>query len=245
MIKNGFRGFMPQTAEFFMGIAFNNNKEYFEMHRHEFELYIKQPLLCIAKDIQPLMDKIDDELETRPMQDKALARIRRDTRFSKDESPYRDYLWLGYKRIGEANNQSIVFYVSVSAFEVKWGMGLRAPHKPCMDKVRTQILNKPAKFKEALKAIDFEDRFTKVGQEYKRPVVKHDDKVIADWCNRKNFAVVHGQVFDSKVFEPSLVQEIMDDFIKLAPLYRLLRGLPDTHKKLSKTETSSIKEEQS
>ena len=228
-----------------MGVAFNNNKEYFEMHRHEFELYVKQPLLCIAKDIQPLMDKIDDELETRPMQDKALARIRRDTRFSKDKSPYRDYLWLGYKRTGEANNQSIVFYVSVSAFEVKWGMGLRSPYKPCMDKVRTHILNKPAKFKKALNAIYFENRFTNVGQEYKRPVVKHDDKVIADWCNRKNFAVVHSQVFDSRVFERSLVQKIRDDFIKLAPLYRLLRGFPDTHKKLSKTETSSIKEEQS
>lgn len=225
-MEQAFPGFAPQTAEFFFGLAVNNHKAFFHSHETVFRRFVLEPLTALACDLEPLMQAIDPVFETRPVQGKALARIRRDTRFTKDKAPYRDHLWLGYRRPREGNTQCLGFYFDISAYEVSWGMGMYAPYRPRMDELRKNILAQPKIFTEMVCHPSFTGRFVLGGEPYKRPVLKPlDDSVLFDWCNRKYVYADHTQKLDSVAFSPALGQIVWEDFAVLGPLYRLLRGM--------------------
>ena len=225
-MRQAFQGFSPQTSEFFIGLAMNNHKAFFDSHSAVFQQSVAEPLLALARDLEPLMRTIDPEFETRPVQGKALARLRRDTRFTKDKTPYRDHLWLGYRRTEEGNTQCLGFYFDITALDVSWGMGMYAPYRPRMDELRKSMLAKPGSLLALAGQPPFTERFVLEGEAYKRPVVKTEDPLISDWCNRKYVAAVHAQPLDSSAFSPELGRIVAADFRVLAPLYRLLRGMP-------------------
>ena len=93
-----FQGFTEQTFEFFMAIRFNNNREFFLENHDWYQSSVRTPCLDLASALGDAVNALDPELETRPT--KVLSRINRDVRFSNDKSPYRDYLWLAFRRPG-------------------------------------------------------------------------------------------------------------------------------------------------
>ena len=93
-----FKGFTDQTFEFFMAIRFNNNRDFFQANRDWYQCAVREPCLALAEALIPVMEDVDPDLETRPW--KAVSRINRYIRFSRDKSPYRDYMWLGYRHPG-------------------------------------------------------------------------------------------------------------------------------------------------
>ena len=68
------------------------------------------------------MQRIDPQMEIRPH--KCLARIRRDTRFTKDKSPYRDHLWLLFRRAAEPREQSLNFWFELGPQNYGLGHGV-------------------------------------------------------------------------------------------------------------------------
>ena len=47
----------------------------------------------------------------KPGPNKCLARINRDIRFTRDKSPYRDHMWLLFRRSGEEREHSVMYWV--------------------------------------------------------------------------------------------------------------------------------------
>lgn len=72
-----FRGWQPQALDFFVGIEADNSKRYWTEHKADYEEYVKAPFLALSDEI---------EKEFGPLH---LFRAYRDTRFSKDKSPYK------------------------------------------------------------------------------------------------------------------------------------------------------------
>ena len=94
-----FQGFTDRTFEFFMAIKFNNNRQFFHENHAWYEEALRNPLRDLAADLAPVIETMDPALETRP--EKVVSRINRDIRFSNDKSPYRDYMWLAFRRPGD------------------------------------------------------------------------------------------------------------------------------------------------
>ena len=86
---NSFSGFTPESLSFFESLAANNNKVWFEEHRDDFEQCLMEPLKGLVSDLSGAMLAIDPELVTIPAVDKTISRIYRDTRFSRNKSPYK------------------------------------------------------------------------------------------------------------------------------------------------------------
>lgn len=85
-----FQGYSDETFEFFMAIGFNNNVDFFHSNHDWYLRGVREPSLRLAEALSPVIEEIDDSLERRP--NRVVSRINRDIRFSKDKSPYRDYL---------------------------------------------------------------------------------------------------------------------------------------------------------
>jgi len=90
-----FNGFFPQTLDFLQNLGVHNDKAWFETHRREYEEYLLEPLKALVAELAGFMLAIDQNFVTAP--GRAVSRIHRDTRFSRNKSPYKTTMWITFK----------------------------------------------------------------------------------------------------------------------------------------------------
>ena len=100
-----FRGFPAEGLEFFRQLKKNNQREWFQPRKAIFDEQIKAPMLELVDAINEQLIEFAPEHVTDP--DKALYRIYRDTRFSKDKTPYKDHIAANFPRRGASNNRAL------------------------------------------------------------------------------------------------------------------------------------------
>jgi len=90
-----FEGFPEAGIQFLDDLAQNNNKEWFEAHKEEYKRLLQKPALSFVEALgKRLKSGISQDIiyDTRINGGGSLMRIYRDTRFSKDKTPYKDNL---------------------------------------------------------------------------------------------------------------------------------------------------------
>jgi uncharacterized protein (TIGR02453 family) len=88
-----FAGFPPEVVSFLSELGRNNNREWFNSHRDEYELVLLEP----ARDfVEAMGEELGPELNADPRVGGSIMRIARDTRFSRDKRPYKDHLDLWF-----------------------------------------------------------------------------------------------------------------------------------------------------
>lgn len=75
---------------------FNNSKEFYEANKAQINRLAIYPMRQIAQIIAEDMIKIDDKMNLIPT--KMVSRIRRDTRFTRDKTLYRENIWIRFMR---------------------------------------------------------------------------------------------------------------------------------------------------
>src|SRR4051812_41470761 len=83
-----FAGFPKETFRFLAGIEKNNKKEWLDERREEYEAYYVAPARAFVAAIGPKLQQISAGIQFEPKVNGSLFRIQRDTRFSKDKTPY-------------------------------------------------------------------------------------------------------------------------------------------------------------
>ena len=119
-----FQGFPRQLDAFFTGLAANNNKAWFEAHRDEYEALVLFPAQDFVYELGKRMKKVVPGLIADPRTNGSIFRIYRDTRFSKDKTPYKTHLaillWEGEGKKLERPS----FYFQIEPGRVYLGAGL-------------------------------------------------------------------------------------------------------------------------
>ena len=220
---SGFEGLTEETYRFFWEIAFNNNIGFFEENRSRFKKTVQQPLLALAQELAPLMAQIDPEFNLRPSS--VVSRIRRDTRYTRDKSPYRDHMWLVFKRHGESTGECFGIYVEFTREAYSYGMGMYAPMPGLMNDIRGRILARPTRFLQLVKHPEFQARFVLVGEDYKRLKLPDAPPELQLWLNKRSLSYSH----TSAVLQPTLshrvAEELISGYTLLKPVYRFMMGL--------------------
>jgi uncharacterized protein (TIGR02453 family) len=222
-----FDGFPEETIRFFLGLRFHNDASYFNAHRNEYEAYVKKPFFQFIRSMSPVLETVSDDFELRP--EKCLARIRRDTRFTKDKTPYRDHLWLLFKRAGESRDDTVMYWFELSPDTVNWGLGFWGANRPAMNALRTMIDTKPSKVLDAFtKAGLPDDRFLVEGETYSRMKVPEGvPAALQTLYPRKSLYVSRMNVSLSEAYSGGITELCGQDFLRLKPLYLLFRELAD------------------
>ena len=117
-----FTGFPEETIGFLAGLRDNNSKSWFEAHRSDYDQY----WMAVAKDFvvaagEALLE-LDPNIEAQPKVNGSIFRINRDTRFSKEKTPYKDHLdfwfWQGQRK-GAVSG----YFMRVSPTSIGIGVG--------------------------------------------------------------------------------------------------------------------------
>jgi len=217
--ENGiFRGFSGDSLKFFAELEANNSKQWFEANRQRYnDLYDLFTALVLSMNETMLM--IDPEFEVNPK--KAVSRIYRDIRFSRDKTPYKTCMWFSYKWPGADMNEFPVYFFELSAGMYRYGMGFYAATKRALDAYRSGIKKDPGGFTAMVKALD-KKKFYPEGEMYKKRIDNSLPDHLQDWFQRKNLYFMKTCDIDEKIFSPGIVKLLEKDFMALRPFYEFL-----------------------
>ena len=118
-----FNGFPQELVTFFKGLKKNNSKAWFDAHRQEYEDYVKQPSIDFVIALGDKLKKITPKINALPKVNQSLFRINRDTRFSRDESPYKTNLGIWFWEGSHARMECPGFYFHLEDKNVMFGAG--------------------------------------------------------------------------------------------------------------------------
>lgn len=218
-----FQGLNEDSYRFFWELAFQNNREFFEANRERYKQNVQQPLLLLAEDLLPDALEIDPGFSQK--RNVIVSRIRRDTRYTKDKSPFRDHAWLSFRPPEKRLSECFVLYAEFEREAYGYGMGMYGPDAVRMQQFRERMLARPALFLSLVNDPAFRQKFRLMGESFKRPRFLDASEEIRPWLNLKYLSFQFSSPELSRTMRPELVEEIREGFALLKPVYRFLMGL--------------------
>lgn len=218
-----FKGFSPQTFEFFKDLKENNYKEWFDAHKHIYESELLNPLKALVVALSPAMYNIDPSFEMRPH--RAISRIYRDTRFSKNKDPYKTFMWLTFQIpvSGEVWKDFPGYFIEVNGETYTIGLGLFMPKKKVMDAFREEISYDQEEFQRVTQAVVFDRGFTIGGEEYKRQIANDLPEYFQQWIQRKGVWVEKTKPIGAELYSADFADMVRQDFEALKWLYDFMK----------------------
>ena len=147
-MRSRFPGFPPETLQFFRSLARNNNRDWFQPRKTMFDEKVKVPMREFVEALNAGMKSFAPEYATDPA--KAVYRIYRDTRFSKDKTPYKDHIAASFFRSGTGPHKYGGYYVQVSHKDVAVGGGVYMPEPEALLEIRQHIAANHQKLRKIL-----------------------------------------------------------------------------------------------
>ena len=147
-MPKSFEGFSPKAITFLRQLKKNNSRDWFTPRKEMFEQLLRQPMLELTVRVADQMRGYAVDYVKDPA--KAVHRIYRDVRFSKDKSPYKTNISAMFFRAGLGKNNTAGFYFSLSGESVEIAGGLYMPGAPELAAIRKAIVADPPGFKKQI-----------------------------------------------------------------------------------------------
>jgi uncharacterized protein (TIGR02453 family) len=127
MLKTKFPGFSPEALTFLRNLQRNNRREWFQPRKEKYEALIKAPMLELIGCLNEELARIAPNYVTPPQ--KAMYRIYRDTRFSKDKTPYKTHISGIFPRVTAVKREGAVLYFHFTPKELLVFGGIYSPER--------------------------------------------------------------------------------------------------------------------
>ena len=153
----------------------------------------------------------------------SLYRIYRDTRFSKDKSPYKTHVAAGFPHRGLEKNQGAGFYLHITPSEFLIGGGLWNPESEDLAAVRHHIALQHKRLAAILKTRQFRRLFAGLSGEQLSRVPRGfpADHPAADFLRRKQFLA--SRLLPAQIVStPQFGSIVLETFRALHPLLQFL-----------------------
>jgi len=134
-------GFSPETFAYLNDLSVNNNRDWFEDNRNRYEAHWRAPALDFIAALADPMSRLSPKLKAEPKLNGSLRRINRDTRFSKDKTPYSANLHMIFWA-GEHPNRSAGMHFVLHPESVGYGAGRWGFDGVTLTKYRNRVVEK-------------------------------------------------------------------------------------------------------
>jgi uncharacterized protein (TIGR02453 family) len=160
----------PELFTFLRALKRNNNRPWFQSHKDKYLQDVQEPCLEFIRAVQPILYKISPQLlaDPRPVGG-SMFRIYRDTRFSKDKTPYKTHAALHFRHKTAKDVHAPGVYLHLEPGEVYVGAGLWRPEPDLAGKIRRSIAANGPAWKRAISSKAFQKRCTMDGESLVRP----------------------------------------------------------------------------
>ena len=215
-----FNVFTGNALKFLFENRMHNNKEWYDSHKDVYKENVYNPFVQLIAELAPTMLEIDGQLITVPS--KLISRVRRDTRFTKDKTMYRDNVWLVFLRDKALMSTTPCFWFEISQKGSSYGIGYYGAKTGSMSNMRDMIIDNHPAFLKALKCYESQSQFILGGEMYKRSKFPDQPGNLNTWLDRKNVYFECVQNDFKLAFSKELPEILKKGFKKLKPIYDFL-----------------------
>jgi uncharacterized protein (TIGR02453 family) len=209
--------FSPELFSFLAELRANNDRDWFEANRARYETHLVEPALEFVEAFGPRLDRISPHFEAIPKRTGgSLFRIFRDTRFSKDKSPYKTNLGLFFRHERAREEPAPGFYLQLAPGDCFAGAGIWHPAGPALKRIREAIASDPDGWAQAKRGQEV------IGNSLTRPPAGFDrDHPQIEDLKRKDFAALTR--FDERgAVRPGFIDDYERACSDALPLMRFL-----------------------
>jgi len=146
-----FRGFSAEAFAFLKDLADNQNREWFEAHKPIYEREVKEPLAGLVVSLGQALAAKNIDFCCDPK--RAIFRIHKDVRFSKDKKPYKTNAGATLTRDGERRSPGVL-YIHVDPEGSFAAGGFYRPEPPQLHAIRRRIMARPEDIKAILGSLE-------------------------------------------------------------------------------------------
>jgi uncharacterized protein (TIGR02453 family) len=139
-IATAFAGFPREGLEFLEGLAKDNTREYFDIHRETYQSAVLQP----AKDFvvalgEELQARVSPGIRAEPRINGSILRINRDTRFTTDKRPYKEHVDFWFWEGDGPSREHPGLFVRLRPATVTLGAGMHRFEPPTLAAYRAAV----------------------------------------------------------------------------------------------------------
>lgn len=214
--------FSKKTLKFLRDLEKNNNRDWFEANKSDYEAQVREPALAYIEAMAPHLGKISPHFIASPKKvGGSLMRVYRDIRFSKDKTPYKTNIGIQFRHTAGKDVHAPGFYLHIESKEVFVGAGIWHPDSATLNNMRMQIDERQQAWKKLSKQLAAKD-FELHGSALKKAPRGYDpEHPLIDDLRRKDFIAVQN-IKVSRVTEKDFVKHTGALFAATKPLVKFI-----------------------
>jgi uncharacterized protein (TIGR02453 family) len=155
---SAFEGFSDDFFRFYADLKKNNNRVWFNENKPRYISAVVDPMCAFIVAMAPRLEKISSHYVADPKpHGGSMFRIYRDTRFSKDKTPYKTHAACHFRHRAGKDAHAPGFYAHFEMDRLFFGGGIWRPPSRHLTAIRERIVDNPsewAKIKSARAVID-------------------------------------------------------------------------------------------
>ena len=160
--------FTRESIDYLGELELNNDRDWFQPRKDDYEQFVRGPMAAVVQRINSSLAEAGPDYVTDPQ--KAIYRIYRDTRFSKDKRPYKTHIGalFPHRMLGKNGGAALYFHLSAKEFLIAGGVYMCEP--PILLAIRQHIAEHHHRLTTILKARSVKQTFGELqGDQLTRP----------------------------------------------------------------------------
>ncbi len=226
MIQKNNTMISTSTLDFLIKLKKNNNKDWFDKNRPQYEL-IKIDFKNFINELIASIAKFDPSVKHLEAKD-CIFRINRDVRFSANKAPYKTNIAAFISPEGK-KSISAGYYIHIQPGNCFLASGMWMPPAPQLSAVRQEIDYNAEEFRKIILSKEFKKHFKELSQEDKvKTTPKGYEKTHPEieFIKLKSFIAMKA-IDDKEVLSKNFIKSICTSFEVAHPLNAFLRRACD------------------
>lgn len=217
------RYFTGETFAFLSTLAANNNRDWFEAHKQEYEVTVRTPALAFIDEIAAELAMISPHFLALPKKmGGSLMRVHRDLRFGKDKRPYKSNIGIHFRHEAGKDVHAPGFYLHIEPGGGFIGVGIWRPDAIALGKIRDTIVANGKGWLAARDDKQFRKYFTLDGEALTNPPRGYPkNHPLIDDLKRKEFIAI-AKFDQSSATAKNFRASVVNHFEQAAPYMRFL-----------------------
>ncbi len=218
-----FAGFPADFFAFFQDLQIHNDRAWFNANKSRYYESVVDPISAFIVCMAPRLRKISPHYVADPRpHGGSMFRIYRDTRFSKDKSPYKTHAGVQFRHEAGKDAHAPGFYIHLAADELYFGGGVWLPPNPQLGIIRDAIVDNARAWSRVANARAAREIGGIQGDSLQRPPRGFDpEHPHIEYLKRKSFYLM-AKAAPHDALKPAFIDQVEDAFKRAAPLNRFV-----------------------
>lgn len=229
--KTMFEGFPRETTQFYRDLAENNNKRWFDEHKTDFNGNVMAPAADFVFELGIRLSDIFPGINADPRLNKSIFRPYRDTRFSRDKTPYKTHLGIFFWEGKLPKMECSGFYFHLEPPDLFLGAGIHCFSPRLLEAYRAAVahpVSGPALVK-AVASLTSKPGYFIGGKHYKKlPRGYKAEGAAADLLLHNGLFASHEEPIPDTLYSREILDYCISIFREMAQVHKWLTDLTES-----------------